>query len=108
MAEVTGEFIWTRRDPMDGDPFWEARLGHLNLTVRVAAEFVWEWSIDLDDDERSLAEDDVARGSAWALTSDEEYDCPEWDYQGVERAQRRCEAVGRALATALAVEADGG
>lgn len=80
---------WKCRDPVDGDPIWIASLGPMYLTITVGCEWVWEWEID------SKPEGDVARGTVWAADNDTDFDA--WDYQNVERAQKRCEAAARAL-----------
>ncbi len=80
---------WKRRDPVDGDPIWIASLGPMTLYISVGCEWVWEWEID------SKSEGDLARGTVWVGENDTDYN--EWDYQNVERAQKRCEAAARAM-----------
>ena len=81
---------WTKREPADGDPFWEATLGSMELLVRVGCEFVWEWDIT------HFVEGELAQG--WVSVGEGEQDLSLWDYQDVERAHRYCEAVARAIA----------
>ena len=84
------ELEWRRRDRADGDPVWQAKAGNLSLTVSVACPWVWAWFIYTEDDMR------IAEGDISATDADVVYD-DEWDYQDVERAQSRCEAVARGM-----------
>jgi hypothetical protein len=81
---------------MDGDPYWYGHLHGLDLLVRVpiGCPWAWEWSITAND---ALPEGgiELARGEMYVEHEEDEEDA--WDYQGVERAQQRCEAVARGL-----------
>ncbi|KKK97044.1 hypothetical protein LCGC14_2656730, partial [marine sediment metagenome] len=91
MADVE----WKRKDPMDGDPFWLARLDslHLRVSVPIGCPWFWEWSVDTDDlDEEAGV---LAQGEIFVGEDDQDDDG--WDYQRVELAQERCVTVARAL-----------
>ena len=84
---------WTKRKPADSDPWYEAKLDGANLCVEVAAECLWEWSVD------HAAEGELARGCTLAEARIED-----WDYQGAAFAKTVCEAVARAVLPLLAAE----
>lgn len=93
MSDVT----WKRRDRVDGDPVvfsasavWRAEAYGFGLCVRVPVGCPWasEWEV-LDADDIG-----IARGE---IMLDEDYYDDEWNYHGVEEAQRRAEVVARAL-----------
>ncbi len=80
---------WTRRDRVDGDPVWSASLGKCHLVITVECEWIWGWEVTTYNDH------DAARGSVYCELGDDED--AEWDYQGIEAAQRRAESVARGL-----------
>lgn len=83
---------WTRHEPTGGgDPFFRARLGPLELTVSVeGTPWAWTWTVAVFSDD-PLPEP-LARGRTYV-----DHDQDEWNYQGYEVAQGRCEAVAEAL-----------
>jgi hypothetical protein len=85
------ELKWTKSEPTDGDPVWYAQLGGLRLSVEVPTGCPWHWEWEIDTSQ----EGDIARGSVYVEHKDDEED--DWDYQGVEQVQARCEAVARVL-----------
>ena len=87
---MKSEVKWIRRDRADGDPVRQAKLGELRLLVTVACEWIWEWSIVGPESA------DMARGTVYA-SADDDTCLDDWDYQNVEWAQGRAEAVARAL-----------
>ncbi len=90
-AAATGRPLpWSKRERVDGDPSWTASLGDATLVVHVECEWCFGWSIERPDDY------DLAQGSVY-IAEGEALGNDAWDYQHVERAQARCEAVARAL-----------
>lgn len=87
---------WHRAPAVDGDPWWGACIQGLDLVVSVCigAPWFWEWTVTVND-ERPEGGIELARGDMEVEHEDDEEDA--WDYQGVERAQQRCEAVARGL-----------
>ena len=80
---------WRKRDPFDGDPVWHARVPPLELDVTVECPWFWSWTVWSPDTI------ELATGDVWVGNDDSDQD--NWDYQHVEVAQARCEAVARAL-----------
>ena len=91
---------WTKREPINKDPWWEAEHSGLSLRVGVECEWFWGWSID--DGQNA----DLARGSMYVGTGEDTDWSTGWNYQHVERAQARCELVARALSSASLVLAE--
>lgn len=89
-------FEWHKAEPMDVDPWWSAHVRGLDLLVSVpiGAPWCWEWSVTVND---AMPESGVelARGEMYVEHADDEED--DWDYQGVRRAQQRCETVACGL-----------
>lgn len=82
---------WRRRDRVDGDPVWQAHMDGLGLQVSVPCGSPWSWDWCVIGDFQI----ELARGDLYVEHDDDAED--DWDYQGVETAQTRCEAVARAL-----------
>ena len=84
---------WRKREPFDGDPTWQAQLPlserSLLLDVSVECPWCWNWAVWSTDDI------ELAAGDIWVGGDDDGPD--NWDYQHVEVAQARCEAVARAV-----------
>lgn len=83
---------WSRRDRVDGDPYWFAAAGEFLLTVRVECPCIWAWEVAVGG-----SGEEMARGTI--CIDDVEDD--QWDYQHVDRPQRRAELVALALAQPL-------
>lgn len=82
------ELEWKRMGPSDTPPIFEARIAPITLEVSVECGWVWSWGF-FDHGEGEVARGHIDVGSDDASE--------EWDCQGVEKAQLRCESMAKSF-----------
>lgn len=91
---------WLRRTSTDSDPEWSISLENLVLCVAVGGPWAWTWHVE------NAGGIEMACGDLYIDHPDSDEDA--WDYQGLDVAQIRCEAVAHALHSSGQTDSESG